>query len=191
MFQASAASLAVDLFALLDSETNGGPEKERQNFLSVLKAAEKFLPTTTLKERLEVDTLGEVGVLKNPKKFFNSVIKQKTRLFYKQQKFNLFREESEGYAKLVTELNAIDSDTPEKVIGVVRAIVGYFYLDPNRVLDVILEAFESQLEQRDFFVQLLRLFTPDVETLNELLAFKIQFYAKDAGGIIPSGYSGH
>ena len=185
MFQASAASLAVDLFALLDSETNGGPEKERQNFLSVLKAAEKFLPTTTLKERLEVDTLGEVGVLKNPKKFFNSVIKQKTRLFYKQQKFNLFREESEGYAKLVTELNAIDSDTPEKVIGVVRAIVGYFYLDPNRVLDVILEAFESQLEQRDFFVQLLRLFTPDVETLNELLAFKIQFYAKDAGGIIP------
>ena len=26
-------------------------------------------------------------------------------LSYKQQKFNLFREENEGYAKLVTELN--------------------------------------------------------------------------------------
>ena len=26
---------------------------------------------------------------------------------YKQQKFNLFREECEGYAKLVTELNQV------------------------------------------------------------------------------------
>ena len=26
---------------------------------------------------------------------------------YKQQKFNLFREESEGYAKLITDLNQV------------------------------------------------------------------------------------
>ncbi len=28
-----------------------------------------------------------------------------TRNFYEQQKFNLFREESEGFAKLIVELN--------------------------------------------------------------------------------------
>lgn len=28
-----------------------------------------------------------------------------TRTFYEQQKFNLFREESEGFAKLIVELN--------------------------------------------------------------------------------------
>ena len=31
-------------------------------------------------ERLEIDTLGETGILKNPKKFFTTVIKLKTKL---------------------------------------------------------------------------------------------------------------
>ena len=31
---------------------------------------------------------------------------------YKQQKFNLFREECEGYAKLITELNQDPTNTP-------------------------------------------------------------------------------
>ena len=36
-------------------------------------------------------------------------IKVKTKLFYKQKKFNLY--ESEGYAKLTTELNQAPGDT--------------------------------------------------------------------------------
>ena len=77
-----------------------------------------------MQERLEIDTLGECGILKHPKKFFTTVIKLKTKLLsvfivkffefltiliysYKQQKFNLFREECEGYAKLITELNQV------------------------------------------------------------------------------------
>ena len=75
-------------------------------------------------ERLEIDTLGECAILRQPKKFFTTQIKLKTKLLwvfllkilddfsllsYKQQKFNLFREENEGYAKLVTELNQAGS----------------------------------------------------------------------------------
>ena len=96
---------------------------------------------------------------------------------YKQQKYNLFREECEGYAKLVTELNQdLSTTSPAEILEVIKSIIGYFNLDPNRVLDIILESFECQLEQHDFFIELLREYTPDKETLNELLGFKFKFY---------------
>ena len=38
---------------------------------------------------------------------------------YKQQKFNLFREECEGYAKLITELNQeLSNNTPFEILQV-------------------------------------------------------------------------
>ena len=45
---------------------------------------------------------------------------------YKQQKFNLLREESEGYAKLIVELNQemASSVTPQAVIEHVKALIG-------------------------------------------------------------------
>ena len=99
---------------------------------------------------------------------------------YKQQKFNLFREECEGYSKLIAELNKDFSETtPAETLEVIKSIIGYFNLDPNRVLDVILESFECQLDQHAFFIELLRLFTPDSQTMNELLGFKFNFYLTD------------
>ena len=64
-----------------------------------------------IKERLEIDTLQDCSLLKTKKIFYTRFIKVKTKLFYKQQKFNLLREESEGYAKLITELNQEIDDT--------------------------------------------------------------------------------
>ena len=103
---------------------------------------------------------------------------------YKQQKYNLFREECEGYAKLVTELNQDLSTTcPAEILEVIKSIIGYFNLDPNRVLDIILESFECQLDQHDFFIELLREYTPDKYTLNELLGFKFKFYLAEVRNI--------
>ena len=109
---------------------------------------------------------------------------------YKQQKFNLFREENEGYAKLITELNQdlSSSTSPADTLKVIKSVIGYFNLDPNRVLDIILESFECQLDQHEFFVELLRLFTPDRQTMNELLGFKYKFYMSaegDSKGQVP------
>ena len=99
---------------------------------------------------------------------------------YKQQKFNLFREECEGYSKLIAELNKdFTETTPAETLEVIKSIIGYFNLDPNRVLDIILESFECQLGQHAFFIELLRLFTPDSQTMNELLGFKFKFYLSD------------
>ena len=43
----------------------------------------------------------------------------------------------------------------------IKSIIGFFNLDPNRVLDIILESFECQLHMHGFFVELLRLYAPD------------------------------
>lgn len=47
------------------------------------------------------------------------------------------------------------------VLKVIKSIIGFFNLDPNRVLDIILESFECQLHMHGFFVELLRLYAPD------------------------------
>lgn len=45
---------------------------------------------------------------------------------YKQRRFNLFREESEGYAKLITELNneAIQHTSVSKILEIVKSLIG-------------------------------------------------------------------
>lgn len=63
---------------------------------------------------------------------------------YKQNKFNLHREESEGYAKLLTELLNRQHTDSSRLFEVLKALIGCFSLDPNRVLDCILEAIEDQ-----------------------------------------------
>jgi THO complex subunit 2 len=49
-------------------------------FISLLRECEKYLSEGTLKERMEIETLGEAGIIKNSKKFFSTVIKLKTKL---------------------------------------------------------------------------------------------------------------
>lgn len=99
---------------------------------------------------------------------------------YKQQKFNLFHEECEGFAKLLTELNQdLTTVSPKEVLETIKSIIGYFNLDPNRTLDIILESFECRLEHHRFYIHLLQEFVPDPQTLNELLAFKYKFYESE------------
>jgi THO complex subunit 2 len=99
-------SILLDVVNVIDNETlvNENTDK-RQQFCSILKELENWFSETLMKERLEIDTLQDCNILKVRKVFYTRFIKVKTKLFYKQQKFNLLREESEGYAKLITELN--------------------------------------------------------------------------------------
>ncbi|KAL1434887.1 hypothetical protein MTO96_001763 [Rhipicephalus appendiculatus] len=113
--------------------------------------------------------------------------KIKTRLFYKQNKYNLFREESEGYAKLATELSQeiTTKISPDYMIEVMRSLIGCFNLDPNRVLDVVLEAFECRIHLEDFFVPLLTKFLCNPATISQVLGFKFTFYQANAGEPTP------
>jgi THO complex subunit 2 len=95
---------------------------------------------------------------------------------YKQNKFNLLREQSEGYSKLVTEVTSalpsphspasglpleplsIDPERVQPIWKRIVSLIGYFDLDPNRALDVILDLFSAYLTTHwSFFLVLLSL----------------------------------
>lgn len=92
--------LICDVLNILDAETfcSENPTEERNNFCIIIKECEKvpshvesakniwlysclfqFLSDKVLKERLEIDTLQEVGILKN-KSYYTKFIKVKTKL---------------------------------------------------------------------------------------------------------------
>lgn len=56
-----------------------GLQEERHGFVQIVKDLDKVLPESLLKERLEIDTLQEVGIVKN-KSFYTKFIKVKTKL---------------------------------------------------------------------------------------------------------------
>lgn len=55
--------------------------------------------------------------------------------------------------------------------------VGCFNLDPNRVLDIILESFESRPERWQLFIPLLRAYMPNGSIICEVLGYKFRYFA--------------
>lgn len=53
---------------------------------------------------------------------------------------------------------------------------GCFNLDPNRVLDIILEVYESRSDQDEFFLSLIKSYMCEPLTLCHILGFKFKFY---------------
>ena len=84
----------------MDTETGLAEEKkdERSRLVGLVREIERFLSDGLVKvvkrknaelkyyyltksqERLEIDTLGDAGILKHTKKFFTTIIKLKTKL---------------------------------------------------------------------------------------------------------------
>lgn len=71
--------IILDALYALDAETAEEDEEQRQNLYSMIKDLEKCLPESLMKERLELDTLLNVGTLKN-KNFRTKFIRVKTKL---------------------------------------------------------------------------------------------------------------
>ena len=139
-------SLCVDVLLVVDAEcslTDNDDHKMRLGKFTALIS--KLGAEKTLQERLDLETgtLEKAGIIPNQKQFQQKYIKTKTRLFYKQQKFNLLREEIEGYSKLATEL--FEKNHPEETLEHVKSLIGCFNIDPNRVLDICLEYLEHSI----------------------------------------------
>ena len=65
-----------------------------------------------------------------------------TKIYYKQTKHNLIRESNEGYAKLCLLLTTINPcNSVDAVWDKILSLVGNFDLDPDRVLDLLIEAY--------------------------------------------------
>ncbi|KAJ8254926.1 hypothetical protein GJAV_G00198930 [Gymnothorax javanicus] len=178
------ASILADVFCILDIETSCLEEKnKREHFTQLVGACLFFVPDAVLKERLDPETLESLGLIKQAQQFNQKIVKIKTKLFYKQQKFNLLREENEGYAKLVTELGQDLSGnvTSHLVLENIKSLIGCFNLDPNRVLDIILEVYECRCEHDDFFVPLIKSYMCEHQTLCHILGFKFKFHQEPNG----------
>ncbi|XP_057353478.1 THO complex subunit 2-like [Manis pentadactyla] len=189
-FHEDMPSILADVFCILDTETNCLEEKSKRDYFTQLVLACLYLVSdTVLKERLDPETLESLGLIKQSQQFNQKSVKIKTKLFSKQQKFNLLREENEGYAKMIAELGQDLSGniTSDLILENIKSLIGCFNLDPNRVLDVILEVFECRPEHDEFFISLLESYMSmcEPQTLCHILISKFKFY-QELNGETPS-----
>ncbi|PGH08997.1 hypothetical protein AJ79_05792 [Helicocarpus griseus UAMH5409] len=136
-----------------------------------------------MRAQLETPLLQSLGLIRDT--FSRMGIRKQTNLLYRQSNYNLLREESEGYSKLLTELFTTSNNEPpsaevvEDTFERVKAMIGAFDMDVGRVLDVTLDVFAAVLvKQYRFFVKFLRVSSwwPKEET-----------FLRRYGGIAESG----
>lgn len=141
-------------------------------------AAQDVVPTATLKISLEPPLLAAAGVIADDALFQKRLVKINTALTFRQQKYNLLREETEGYSRLnVLLCSVLDVPSDAEVAAFITnvfSVVGHFDLEPNRVLDFVLDAFEQQPFNRAF-LSLLRRFKRS--NIAHLLGFKFMMYS--------------
>nr|CAB3479237.1 unnamed protein product [Digitaria exilis] len=185
-------SVLADIIAHLGQDiTISGEYRSR-----LVKMTKSFVESSItaprlLQERCEEDFLWEVEQSKLKGQDLKSKeVRVNTRLLYQQTKFNLLREESEGYAKLVTLLCQVGSDlacqnSSSVTISIIKSLIGHFDLDPNRVFDIVLECFEVYPDS-NIFHQLIPLFPKSHAA--QILGFKFQYYQRlDVNNPVPSG----
>ncbi|GAX14835.1 THO complex subunit 2 [Fistulifera solaris] len=134
--------------------------------LQLLSSESSYLFTT-----LDPSLLEQAGLLPpniNTEAFFKKIRLYNTSTFYKQQKYNLLAEESEGYAKYLALLT---STCPN--VEASRTIMATFHLDPNRCLDLCLHIISVSEERRDELLPVLFDAAP-TNKLAPLLYFQLQ-----------------
>jgi len=110
--------------------------------------ARKSARASSLKRILDEGTLISIGELKS-QAYTRRMKKINTDRVYRQRKFNLFSEMSEGYCKLMTLFHGRNlARFGSSSSYMWSAIVGKFDLDPNRVDDMIVELEERLLDIR-------------------------------------------
>ncbi|KHN99821.1 tho2 protein [Metarhizium album ARSEF 1941] len=116
---------------------------------------------TLMRLVLDAPILQQMGLVRD--NFGKLRVRQATNFLYRQANYNLLREETEGYSKLITELFSTNSMTPpppelaEQTFERMKGLIGTFDLDVGRVLDVTLDVAAAVLiKQYKFFVKFLR-----------------------------------
>ncbi|KAJ7559201.1 hypothetical protein O6H91_04G074300 [Diphasiastrum complanatum] len=176
------ASFFADTIAHMGQElTLSGELRNRLIELAKWFVDAGLVPVKLFQERCEAEFLWEADMIKIKAPDLKAKeVRVNTRLLYQQTKFNLLREESEGYAKLLTLLSQQGPDglsfqTAPMIISTMKSLIGHFDLDPNRVFDIVLECFEQHLENMAF-LELIPLFPKS--HISHILGFKFQYYQR-------------
>ncbi|KAK2734457.1 THO complex subunit 2 [Myotisia sp. PD_48] len=149
-----ACSLFLDTLSILTENDSSNPQ------LRPLVFATGISPEV-MRLQLEAPLLQSLGLIRDT--FSRMSIRKQTNLLYRQSNYNLLREESEGYSKLLTELFTTSNNEPpssevvEDTFERVKAMIGAFDMDVGRALDVTLDVFAAVLvKQYRFCVKFLR-----------------------------------
>lgn len=131
------------------------PNQQLLDMMNLLKIDKSLLLLL-----LEPSTLIDIGCAHQM--FGKRIVRTNTNMLYKQKRFNLLREESEGYSKLIVEIytTAYSRKNMQQVDSTASAIVsliGYFDLDPIRTLDVFLDICAMNfVAHASFFIAVLK-----------------------------------
>ncbi|KAF1933556.1 uncharacterized protein M421DRAFT_415897 [Didymella exigua CBS 183.55] len=158
---AAPASDSVDpLSTFLDTLSSlAGTEEKQRTVRPMLVAAD--IDVDRMRIELDAPLLQSLELVRTS--FNKMAVRKATHALYRQSNYNLLREETEGYAKLMTEyFTTVNSEPPthdvvSETYQRVNALIGAFDLDIGRVLDVTLDVFANLLVKHGkFFVKLLR-----------------------------------
>lgn len=172
--------LVADALVQCDVETSLCDNELRAIFLDVVKSLllTGHLAATVAYERFELDTSAQIGLIPDKKQSNVLYNRSRTKLYFKQRKYNLLREENEGFAKVIVELSRLNQQNSKDVLANVTEIIGAYSIDPNRVLDLILEVFEFNsrgANVHEYFVEFLRSFYDDPAKITQLIILKLTF----------------
>ncbi|CAH0479143.1 unnamed protein product [Peronospora belbahrii] len=138
---------------------------------------EKLLTVLSLKATLEFDLLHDAELAPEPQLMTKKMVRINTKTLYTQTKYNLLREETEGFSKVLCLLHTgVTKNQLEATKTDLIALIGFFDLDANRVLDLVLDVYEMH-PRNDCFAQLFEIFKRD--SLPHIIGFKFQFYKRD------------
>ncbi|KAI8848005.1 transcription factor/nuclear export subunit protein 2-domain-containing protein [Chytridium lagenaria] len=157
-----------------DGDSNSGKQTpsrvsaDRAKFIELLRqiVSQNFIPSILMKERLEAELLENIGLIQAHKAFTKKSIRLNTALLYKQQKFNLLREESEGFSMLATYLASSLPPPLDHYWQKFKGKMSLAEIEEVRkvelkkrvmlVLDVVLDVFLANVTDHwDFFIDLL------------------------------------
>ncbi|KAK7956165.1 THO complex subunit 2 [Apiospora aurea] len=146
-FSFNAHELFVDTISMFfDSEG----EASKPRFRDFIVASE--VSPELLRQALDVSVLDKMGLVRNT--FARMGIRYATNMLYRQNNYNLLREESEGFAKLITELYWTPHSLNQEQLtraGVeagferIKGLIGTFDMDVGRVLDIVIDVFASTM----------------------------------------------
>ncbi|CEG37686.1 KEKE-like motif-containing transcription regulator (Rlr1)/suppressor of sin4 [Plasmopara halstedii] len=181
-----ACDLLTDLLWVIGNEVEvserghgGHTSREWRHLCALVKAIadEEIVSLLNLKSLLEFDLLHDADLAPEPQVQAKRMIRINTKTLYTQTKYNLLREESEGFSKVLCLLHTgVTKSQLEATKTDLMALIGYFDLDANRVLDLVLDAYEMH-PRNDCFAQLLDIFKR--ESLPHIIGFKFQFYKRE------------
>ena len=147
-----------DTIALLDDA-----DIKNTHLLPLLTAAE--IDPELLRQEMEATQLPLLSLARPS--FYQMRARKITNMLYRQCNYNLLREESEGYAKLLTEYfniaqeagssKDIRPNVAEDAFQRIKALIGAFDLDVGRVLDITLDISANALVRAHaFFIKFYR-----------------------------------